>query len=363
VRYPVSKPCIGPLERSLVDDCLIHVRLSQGEMVRRFEQTLAAYVGTRYAIATTSGTTALHLVLAALGVGPGDEVLVPDLSFVATANAVAYTGATPVLVDVDASSWCMDVNDARRKLTSRTRAILPVHLYGVAADMTRLRDLGVTIIEDAAEGLGGALHGRMLGAWGHAGTFSFYGNKVATCGEGGAITTDDEALYHRMHFLRGQALDPKRRYYHPEIGFNYRLTDLQAAVGVAQLMRLEEMLERRREIFDIYHTRLCDHIGVVPSVLRQSRPAPWVFTLQLNHGVSRDGMMARLADRGIETRPGFVPMHLLPMYRREGFPVATRLADSIISLPTYPALTDEDVHVICDEVCSAFEDQLCGLQP
>jgi perosamine synthetase len=153
-----------------------------------------------------------------------------------------------------------------------------------------------------------------------------------------------------------------RRYYHPEIGFNYRLTDLQAAVGVGQMMRLEEMLERRREIFDIYHTRLCDHIGVVPSA-PHARPAPWVFTLQLNHGVSRDGMMARLAERGIETRPGFVPMHSCRCIADKDSPSRRSLADRIISLPTYPGLTDEDVHVISDEVCSAFEDLLNGLQP
>jgi perosamine synthetase len=170
------------------------------------------------------------------------------------------------------------------------------------------RDNGLLLIEDAAEGLGGWSYGRQLGSLGNASTFSFYGNKVATCGEGGAVCTNDETLYERMRFLRGQALDPMRRYYHPEIGYNYRLTDLQAAVGVGQMIRLEEMLERRREIFDIYHTRLCDHVGVVPSA-PHARPAPWVFTLQLNHGVSRDGMMVRLAQRGIETRPGFVPMH------------------------------------------------------
>jgi perosamine synthetase len=340
------------------------VQLSQGEMVRRFELALAAYVGTRHAIATTSGTTALHLVLAALGIGPGDEVIVPDLSFVATANAVAYTGATPVLADVHPMSWCIDPLDVRRKLTPRTRAILPVHLYGVAADMHALFALALDhhlyIIEDAAEGLGGSYAGRKMGSLGTAGTFSFYGNKVATCGEGGAICTDDEALYRRMYFLRGQALDPQRRYFHPELGFNYRMTELQAAVGVGQMMRLEEMLERRREIFALYHTRLCDHIGVVPSA-PLTRPAPWVFTIHLNHGVSRDAMMTRLAERGIETRPGFVPMHDLPMYRQQSYPVAARLAENIISLPTYPQLTDEDVHVISDEVCSAFEDLLDGL--
>lgn len=366
MKYPVSKPCIGVLERSLVDDTMQRVQLSQGEMVRRFERALAAYVGTAHALATTSGTTALHLVLAALGIGPGDEVIVPDLSFVATANAVAYTGATPVLADVHPMSWCIDPLDVRRKLTPRTRAILPVHLYGVPADMLTLsaiaREYKLHLIEDAAEGLGGWYYGHQLGSFGTASTFSFYGNKVATCGEGGAICTNDEALYERMYFLRGQALDPMRRYYHPEVGFNYRLTDLQAAVGVGQMMRLEEMLERRREIFEIYHTALCDHIGVVPSA-PHTRPAPWVFTLQLNHGVSRDGMMARLADRGIETRPGFVPMHQLPMYQRDGFPVSSQLADRIISLPTYPGLTDEDVRVISDEVCSAFEDFLNGLQP
>jgi perosamine synthetase len=354
MRYPVSRPCIGLYERHHVYECLDRVSLSQGEKVRFFEQVLGEYLEARFVVATTSGTTALHLVLAALGLGPGDEVLVPDVTFVATANAVSYTGATPILVDVNTASWCINTGSARNKITKRTRAIIPVHLYGVACEMTEIMSLaeahGLKVIEDAAEGLTGSFHNKMLGAIGDAGIYSFYGNKIITCGEGGAVSTNDEALYRRMYFLRGQALDPKRRYFHPEVGFNYRMTDVQAALGLGQLTHLRSMLLAREEVFAIYSERLREH-GTIQSLPPYSVSAPWVFTLRLPSEVNRDGLMERLAERGIETRPGFVPLHRLPMFNHPdtSYPVASRIADQLISLPTYADLKAEDVHTICDE--------------
>lgn len=356
MRIPVSKPSITSIEKQLVAEALDKVQLSQGERVRRFELMLADYLKTRYVVATTSGTTALHLALASLGIGPGDEVLVPDLTFVATANAVKYTGATPVLVDVNPESWCINPYDAAAKVTSRTRAIIPVHLYGVACDMTALSFLAsrhrLSLVEDAAEGFTGEYLEDKLGTMGIVGTYSFYGNKVVTCGEGGAVSTDSEFVASRLRFLRGQALDPNRRYFHPEVGFNYRMTDIQASIGIGQMYRLAEMLQRRREIFSIYESRLCYDAGITPVAPRDTRTAPWVFTLQLNPHVTRDGLMSRLAERGIETRPGFVPLHRMPMYSRPDreFPDASRIGDQSISLPTFPDMKDEDAHEVCDAV-------------
>lgn len=349
MRYSIARPVIGDLEKALVNVALDEVALTQGKRVRRLENILAEYLRVKHVLAVSSGTTALHLVLASLGIGPGDEVLVPDLTFVATANAVAYTGATPVVVDVNPVSWCMDMVDAHRKLTPRTKAAIPVHLYGISADMSHLPR--TAIVEDAAEGFTGSWGGKMLGTIGRAGIFSFFGNKIMTTGEGGAIATNDTDLYNKMYHLRNGAHDPNRRYYHTELGFNYRMTDIQAAIGIAQMSRLPEMLERRREIFEVYQTRLCYDHGVIPVASPNSRPAPWIFTLQLNREISRDGLMARLAQRGIETRPGFVPMHRLPMYQSsdKNFPVASRISERLISLPTHPGLTVEDIHTICDE--------------
>lgn len=360
IRYPVSQPTLGPVERLLVNKALDDNRITQGAMVAEFEKILAGYLNVEHVVATTSGTTALHLALAALGLGPGDEVLVPDLTFVATANAVAYTGARVVLVDVDPKTWCMDPADAQRKLTDRTRAIVPVHLYGVPCDMDALAVLahnhGLVIIEDSAEGLGGSYEGYALGSLGQAGVFSFYGNKVVTCGEGGAVSTNSATLAGRLRFLRGQALDPERRYYHPEVGFNYRMTDLQAAVGIGQFSHLLEMLQQRREIVDLYSQLLC-YYGVKPIVLPNTQHAPWLFTLQLNAGSKRDGLMRYLDARGIETRPVFVPLHRMPMYAGDDteFPYASRLGDAGVSLPTYPGLTCHDVLSICDDVVTYLE--------
>lgn len=350
---PVSQPTLGPMERALVNECFERNQLTYGPMVKRFEAEFAEFLGIPHVLACSSGTTALHLALAALNIGPGDEVLVPDLTFVATANAVAYTGARVVLVDVDATTWCLDVDDAARKLTPATRAIVPVHLYGVPCDMQRICNFaiqyGLTVVEDAAEGLGGESDGLSLGCRGVAGIFSFYGNKVLTTGEGGAVCTWNDDLAERLYFLRGQALDPVRRYYHPEIGFNYRMTDLQGAVGCGQMSHLREMLAARHEILAHYHRRLC-YISYASCV--RPNAAPWIYTLLLRNPVTRDNLMVRLAERGIETRPTFVPLHRMPMYLGDddSFPESCRIGDGGISLPTWPGLTTEQLDYICDEV-------------
>lgn len=348
IRFPVSQPCLGPRERALLNQCLDDNRVSGGAMVERFEREFAAYLAVPHAIVTTSGTTALHLALTAMGIGPGDEVIVPAMTFVATANAVHYTGARVVLADIDEETWCIDPRDVAEKVTPRTKAIVPVHLYGVAAPLVTLKAFHVDLVEDSAEGLGGNYLGQALGTFGRAGVFSFYGNKVMTTGEGGAIVTEDEALAKRLRFLRGQALDPVRRYYHPEIGFNYRMTDLQAAIGVGQLTHLDEMLKRRAELIAIYRRQLQDY-GYTP-VMAEAGHAPWMFTIKLASDLNRDRLMAAMTAAGVETRPTFVPMHQLPMWRQlpGRLPVATSLGQQGISLPTYPDLTFDEVHEICD---------------
>lgn len=356
---PVSKPSLGALERSLVNDCLDSQQITYGPRVQAFERDLAEKLGSKYALTTSSGTTALHLALVALGIGPGHEVIVPNLTFVATANAAFYTGAKVVLADIDPKTWCIDPVDVANKITGRTKAIIPVHLYGVPADITSLLELAdihkLLIVEDAAEGLGGTYNGRALGTLGKCGTFSFYGNKIITTGEGGAVLTDDERLYKRMFLLRGQAHSPVQRYYHTEIGFNYRMTDLQAALGGGQIQRLDKMVARRREILRLYHDRL-SYYGDAPCVRPDA--APWLYTfLPHSSKVLRDDLVNALTAAGVETRPGFVPLNRMPMYRQPDhlFPASTFVGDHALSLPTFVDLSFQDVDKICDVMIKALE--------
>lgn len=356
-QYPVSQPQIGPHEQKLVADVLRSGWLTQGTQVAAFENELAQWFGVKHVVACSSGTTALHLALVAMGIGPGDEVLVPDLTFVATANAVSYTGATPVLVDIDPETWTISLDDIVRHLSPRTKAIIPVHLYGVPCNMEAIRSFanaaGIQILEDAAEGFGGSWAGKPLGSWGHAAAFSFYGNKILTTGEGGAVATDSNALATRLRHLRGQAMT-EYRYFHDAIGFNYRITEMQAAVGRGQLQHLDEMIMQRHQLCELYKLRLSG-FGYSSLDTRENY-APWLFTMLIEVG-GRTALANDLAAHGIETRPTFVPLHRLPMYTRPDgeFPVASLIGDMGLSFPTYADLRAEDVMDICDIVTECIE--------
>ena len=250
---PVSQPSIGDKEVTYVSEAVRSGWVSSlGRYIEDFEKQFAAYCGSRYALTTSNGTTGLHLALMAAGVKSGDEVIVPDLTFIATANAVAYIGAKPVLVDVDSETLCISTVAIERAITQRSRAIVPVHLYGHPADMDAINAIakrhGLIVVEDAAEAHGAEYKGKRVGSFGLCGVFSFYGNKIITSGEGGMITTDNEVLYITAKRLRDHAMSPSRRYWHEEIGYNYRMTNMQAALGLAQLERIEEFLTKRRKI-------------------------------------------------------------------------------------------------------------------
>jgi perosamine synthetase len=306
-------------------------------------------------VSTSNGTTALHLALVTVGIGPGDEVLVPDLTFVATANVVRYTGATPVLVDADPRTWTMDPADARRKVTARTRAVIPVHLYGHPVDLDPLLELarahGLRVVEDAAEAHGARYKGRRVGALGDVGAFSFYGNKIITTGEGGMLVTNDPALAERAAFLRDHAMDRTRRYYHPEIGFNYRMTNIQAAIGCAQLEQAEAILDRRKSIAAAYQTGLADLPGLTPPPAEPwAENVYWMYSVLVEPtpSLDRDAVREGLRARGVDSRPFFVPIHELPPYRNTApFPVASRLAQTGINLPSGTGLTAEQIGRVC----------------
>lgn len=335
---------------------------SIGRYIEQFESMFADYCGTRYAIATSNGTTALHLALVALGVTAEDEVIVPDLTFVATANAVKYIGARVVTVDVDAATLCMDAKAAKRAITDRTKAIIPVHLYGHPADMRELQEVAdehdLLVVEDAAEAHGARYRGRRVGSIGDAGVFSFYGNKVITSGEGGILTTDSADLNARARHLRDHAMSPSKRYWHTDVGFNYRITNLQAALAVAQLERIEEFLDKRRQIMGWYR----DELGALPG-LSLNRQADycvsvyWMVCLEVDGmtEASRTEFSRVLRIAGVDSRPYFFPVSDLPMYDRADTPNAHAIYMRGINLPSYVDLTREDVAKICATVRSALE--------
>jgi perosamine synthetase len=355
---PVSAPVVGEREIAYVTDALRSGWVSSiGPYVDRFEAMFAEYVGVRHAVALANGTVALHVALHALGIGPGDEVVIPDLTFAATAHAVIQTGALPVLADVEAASWCIDPAAVLRAVGPRTRAILPVHLYGQAADMSALAEValeaGVPLVEDAAEAHGATWAGRMVGSIGRVGAFSFYGNKVITTGEGGMITTDDDDLAERIRFLKDHGMSRERRYYHTELAFNYRMTNLQAALGVAQLEAIETFVAKKRLIHSWYLQALGDLAGLeLNPELPDSRNVFWMTSALLPPGARRDAVSHALRERGIDTRPFFVPMSDLPHLTGlrkvsaagEGScPVAASLSRRGLNLPSGCALSYEDV--------------------
>lgn len=358
---PVAQPDLTGQELAYVSQAITEGWVSSsGRFLQRFETEFAAYCGTRHALACCNGTVAIHLLLRGMGIGPGDEVLVPSLTYVASANAVTYTGARPVFVDSEATYWNLDPARLETAITSRTRAIMAVHLYGHPADMAAIHAVaarhGTPVIEDAAEAHGAEVEGRRVGGLGLAATFSFYGNKIITTGEGGMVTTDDDDLAARMRQLRGQGMDPGRRYWFPIVGYNYRMTNVAAALGCAQLERIGQLLEGRRRIAAAYGRQLggrARELGIqLPTTAPWARHVHWLYSIRVPPG-RRDPLMTELAAQGIETRPFFPPMHTLPIYQgSERFPVAENLAATGLNLPTYQALSEGDIKRVCTHIVS-----------
>jgi perosamine synthetase len=356
---PVAEPVLGDREVEYVLDAVRSGWVSSaGPYLERFETSFSRYVGTPHAIAVANGTVALHLILHALNIRAGDEVIVPDLTFAATAHAVLQAGATPVFVDIEPTSWCMDLGAARRAVSERTKAIIPVHLYGQPADTGALgalaEEIGVPLIEDAAEALGGRVRKAMVGTLGRAAAFSFYGNKIVTTGEGGMITTSDAELAARLRFLKDHAMSKSRRYLHTELGFNYRMTNLQAALGVAQMEHVEALVAAKRQIREWYGEELA---GVEGTVLNTEVPGTrnvfWMTSIVVPDEVpnQRDLLGDRMRAQGVETRPFFVPLSQLPHlagYRQVGVSadrcdVARSLALRGLNLPSGGRLSREDI--------------------
>ncbi|MBL8857410.1 MAG: DegT/DnrJ/EryC1/StrS family aminotransferase [Planctomycetes bacterium] len=361
IHYPVTEPDLDGNDRehllAAFDSGWIS---SQGPYLAQFEADFARFTGTAHALAACNGTMALHLALLALGVRPGDEVIVPTFTYVATANAVHYCGATPVLVDCESDTWNMDPEAVASAITPRTVGILPVHLYGLPCDMRALTSLAAKhklwIVEDAAEAHGATVDKQRVGSFGAVACFSLYGNKIITTGEGGVLTTDDHELARKIALFRGQGMDPERRYWFPTVGWNYRMTNLAAALGVAQLQKIERLIAAHKRVASWYRTYLAGQDAFAWQTERHGiESVHWLASvrwLAAEHRPElRDALMSRLASDGIDTRPFFYPMHSMPPYASKArFPVADRVASSGLNLPSSPRLEESDVQHIASRL-------------
>jgi perosamine synthetase len=359
---PISQPSITQKEIDYVVDAVKSGWVSSlGEYIELFEEKFAAYCGVNYAVATSNGTAALHLALVALGINEGDEVIIPDLTFVATASAIKYIGAKVITVDIDEDTLCIDPQSIETAITSKTKAIIPVHLYGHPANMKAINDIAekhnLIVVEDAAEAHGAEVNGQKVGSLSHAGIFSFYGNKIITSGEGGMIVTKDEILSRRIRYLRDHAMSKEKRYWHTEVGFNYRLTNLQAALGVAQLERIDELLAKRKETFEWYKEKLKGIKGVKLNYQASwAKNVYWMVCLEIDGHteIQRDEFIKKLKAKGIDSRPYFYPVSDMPMYQKANTPIVHRVYQKGLNLPSYFDITKEQIEYICIEIVRAL---------
>jgi perosamine synthetase len=358
LRIPVAEPLIGKRELELVTEAVNSGWVSsQGRFVKEFESNFSKYIGVRHGIAVSNGTAALHLALVALDIKKGDEVIMPTLTFASLANVVIYTGAKPVFIDSHPTYWCIDPDKIEKNITKKTKAIMPVHLYGHPCDMETIMKIAknhnLYVIEDCAEAHGSQYKGKRVGSFGDIACFSFYGNKIITTGEGGMCLTNDEDLAQKMRVLRDHGMKPEKRYWHEVVGFNYRMTNLQAALGVAQLGKIDKFIERKREVAKLYNLLLKDVKGItLHPEMSWAKNVYWLYSILIdnNYGINRDELIDKLAENGIETRPLFYPMHIMPPYKKYvtncQFPVAEKLSLNGINLPSSVKLTEEEIYEV-----------------
>ena len=362
-RIPLLSPQISIKEKNNVMDCLNSGWISSaGNYVEKFEKNFSKYLGGGYSMTVSNGTTAIELALRALGIGKGDEVLLPNFTFAATINAVINSKATPKLIDIDSETWTIDLNQIKKSITNRTKAIIPVHIYGQSAHSDEIRKIAkkfkLFIIEDCAEALGGFYKKRLIGREGDASTFSFYPNKLITTGEGGMVVFKDKKTYLKAKQLRNQGRSTSKMFWHDFAGFNFRMTNIQAAIGVAQLDRINTFLELRKKVFKIYDSLFekQDDIILLPKNI-WSQNSLWLYTILITslNEVKRDLLIKKLAKLGIETRPGFYPLNTMDAYKKFGkgsYPNTEKISFISISLPSSASLKKHDISYIYESVIS-----------
>jgi len=374
---PVNEPMLGQRELEYVTECIQTAWISSaGRFIEEFEQKWASYCGMNYGVAVSNGTTALQTAVKSIGLSAGDEVIMPAFTIISCAVAVVECGAIPVLVDSEPRTWCLDVKQVEAKITARTKAIMPVHIYGHPVDMDAILELArkhnLRIIEDAAEAHGAEYNSsferqnpvwKRCGGIGDISCFSFYANKLITTGEGGMILTNEPEIAERARSLRNLCFLPERRFYHTELGYNFRLTNVQAAMGLAQLERFDQILEKKRWMGRQY-TEMLSHLPLIQLPVEESwaRQVYWMYGLVLDERTGMDALefARRLKEHGIETRPFFLGMHEQPVLRERGlfagerYPVSERLARQGLYLPSGLALTEEQLELVCRAVADAI---------
>ena len=362
-RIPLLSPQISIKEKNNVMDCMNSGWISSaGNYVEKFEKNFSKYLGGGYSMTVSNGTTAIELALRALGIGKGDEVLLPNFTFAATINAVINSKATPKLIDIDSETWTIDLNQIKKSITNRTKAIIPVHIYGQSAHSDEIRKIAkkfkLFIIEDCAEALGGFYKKRLIGREGDASTFSFYPNKLITTGEGGMVVFKDKKTYLKAKQLRNQGRSTSKMFWHDFAGFNFRMTNIQAAIGVAQLDRINTFLKLRKKVFKIYDSlfQKQDDIILLPKN-KWSQNSLWLYTILITslNEVKRDLLIKKLAKLGIETRPGFYPLNTMDAYKKFGkgsYPNTEKISFISISLPSSASLMKHDISYIYETVIS-----------
>ena len=361
-KIPIYQPTLDGNEKKYVNECLDTSWISsRGEFIPRFENDFRKFIGVEHATAVSNGTVALHLAIVTLGIGPGDEVIVPSFTYIASVSTIAITGATPVFVDSLEDTWQMDPQDVKRKITTHTKAIMAVHLYGHPCEMDELvkiaKENNLFLIEDCAEAFGSTYKKKHVGTFGDLATFSFYGNKTITTGEGGMVVTNDETLYDRAYHLKMHGLAKYRQYWHDVLGFNYRMTNICAAIGLAQIEKANEKILKKRQIAKWYNDALKDlpvkHHGEYGEVFHSY----WMYSILVESPKIREDLREYLKDRGIETRPTFFPVHTMPMFSHkfQKLPVAEYLGWHGINMPSWPGLSQDNIEFIAEEISNFFQ--------
>jgi len=359
---PIYKPEMGREEEEEVLNAIRSGWISSmGPSVRKFEEKFSAYIGRKYGVATSNGTTALHLAISALGIKEGDEVIVPDLTFISPINAVIYNRARPVIVDVEEENWGLDPAKVRDAITDKTKAIIVVHLYGNPAKVSELKELaeetGVYLIEDCAEAHGAEYERTKIGNFGDIACFSFYANKVITTGEGGMCINDDEEIYKRMQILRDHGMTKEKRYWHEVVGYNYRMAGLPAALGLAQLNKIDKFIERKREIAKLYQELLGDVVSVQRDPPR-GKSIYWLFSILTE---KRDLLAEYLMRHEIESRRFFYPAHIMPLYKqfsKYNYIVSEKLSKLGLNLPSFPSLSANEIEFITERIRDFSKDYM-----
>lgn len=362
IEIPVYQPYLNGNEKKYVMDCMNTTWISsKGSYITKFEDAFAKYTDSKYATTVNNGTTAIHLALLAIGIQPGDEIIVPSFTYVASVNMIVAAGAVPVFADSTLETWQISIDDVVRKITSRTKAIMAVHLYGNCCNMDILLDIcnknNLKLIEDCAEAFGTFYKNQHVGTFGDVATFSFFGNKTITTGEGGMVITQSQEIYDELIHLKNQGVSKTKQYWHDVVAYNYRMTNIQAAIGLGQIEQIEEIISKKQIIAKYYQTHLAHLPLNTDPINDEVVNSYWMSSIVLDDSFKRDDLRAHLEQLGIETRPFFYPSHVLPMYEhlaKSTYPNAEKISASGINLPSFPSLNNDQLEYICVSIKEFF---------